>query len=750
MSSGPHSSTSSRVRDWLGQERRITILGYVHAYGSACFFVFGLIYWVYVSSLYMLVSNCVFGTLCALNWVAHRRLGHVRFFTTSFLVTVYLGLVNVAVHLGVHSSPLIYWGLSVLIAAAFIYNLWGIAIWTAISLGFYPLCLFLKRGLFAHRAIPLDAYQVELLETASYIGLGLFLGYTCLLFQRKLNRTLVKLEDRSEELKRAHDGLERRVEERTAELSRANQELHESERLVGAIVDNIPDMVFLKTAEDLRYVRLNPAGEKLLGLRQEEVVGMTDHDLFDPEEADFFQKTDRAALDGGALVEIPQDPVNTRDRGPRILRTKKVPVLGDDQQPRFLLGISEDITESLELAEQSRLLDDRIQNTQKLESLGVLAGGIAHDFNNLLAVISGNLELAEQATPAGTPVKRNLASARTGVRRATDLVSQVLAYSGKGRLVSGDVDLNTLVQEMTGLVESSLSPQTTLRFLPQEHLPPARGDATQIRQVILNLLTNADEALGDTPGEITIATSDTTLDREALDALRPDEEIPAGRYVQLEIRDTGPGLDEAAGARVFEPFYTTKAKGSGLGLAVVHGIVRSHRGAITVQSEPGQGTQFTVLLPAVIRSVSTEISALTTAPWRGEGKVLVVDDEELVRLFARDALEGFGYEVLLAADGHEAVTLFHRHAEGLVCVLLDWRMPEMDGEQVFAELRRIRAQVPVLLCSGFADEEATTRMAIQGLAGFLQKPYTIASLGRMLRAVLTEDAAEEAPEEPQP
>ena len=746
MSSGSHSSPSPPARDWLGRERRITILGYVHAYGSACFFVFGLIYWIYVSSLYMLVSNCVFGTLCALNWVAHRRLGHVRFFTTSFLLTVYLGLVNVAVHLGVHSSPLIYWGLSVLIAAAFIYNLWGIAIWTVISLGFYPLCLFLKRGIFSHRAIPLDAYQVEILEAASYVGLGLFLGYTCLLFQRKLNRTLVKLEDRSEALTRAHDELERRVEERTAELSRANQELHESERLVGAIVDNIPDMVFLKSAGDLRYVQLNPAGEKLLGLPREEVVGKTDHDLFAPEEADFFQKTDRAALDGGALVEIPQDPVNTRDQGRRILRTKKVPVLGDDQEPRFLLGISEDITESLELAEQSRLLEARIQNTQKLESLGVLAGGIAHDFNNLLAVISGNLELAEQATAAGTPVTRNLGAARTGVRRATDLVSQVLAYSGKGRLVSGDVDLNTLVQEMTGLVESSLSPQTTLRFLPGKHLPPARGDATQIRQVILNLLTNADEALGEGPGEITIATSDVTLDREALDALRPDEEIPAGRYVQLEIRDTGPGLDEAARARVFEPFYTTKAKGSGLGLAVVHGIVRSHRGAITVESEPGRGTRFTVLLPAVIRSVSSETEALSAAPWRGQGKVLVVDDEELVRLFARDALEGFGYDVILAADGQEAVTLFHRHADALVCVLLDWRMPGMDGEQVFAELRGIREEVPVLLCSGFADEEATTRMAIQGLAGFLRKPYTIAALGRMLRAVLTE----EAPEEPQP
>jgi signal transduction histidine kinase/CheY-like chemotaxis protein len=601
--------TLSLSKSWVGLERRITLLGSVHAYGSVCFFVFGLIYWFYVSSLYMLISNFMFGALCGLNWVVHRRVGYVRFFTTSFLAVVYLGLVNVVVHLGGHNSPLMFWGLSVLVAAAFIYNLRGIAIWAVLCLGFYPLCLYLKRGWFAQRAISLDAYQSALLDAATYVGVGLFLGFTCLIFQRKINKTLIALGARTEELKKAQQDLERRVEERTAELRGAHRELRESERL--------------------------------------------------------------------------------------------------------------------------------IENAQKLESLGVLAGGIAHDFNNLLAVISGNLELAEHATPKNSSVAHNLANVRMAVKRAADLVDQVLAYSGKGRVVTGDVDVNALVSEMISLISSAGSWEATLQLQAGRALPLARGDATQIRQVVLNLITNAREALCKGPGEITIVTDSVDLDRTALDRIRPDEEIPAGEYLRLRIRDNGTGLDAEARVRIFDPFYTTKGSGSGLGLAVVHGIVRSHRGAVTVESEPGQGTEFTVLLPAVIQcdGPSASVESVLTAPWRGEGTVLVVDDEDLVRGFARDALETFGYGVVLASNGPEGVALFREHAESLVCVLLDMRMPEMDGEQVFNALREIRAEVPVVLCSGFADEETTIRMAVNGLAASLKKPYSLVALRRTLRSV---------------
>ncbi len=375
--------------------------------------------------------------------------------------------------------------------------------------------------------------------------------------------------------------------------------------------------------------------------------------------------------------------------------------------------------------EQERLnLEAQVQQTQKLESLGILAGGIAHDFNNLLLGILGNADLALMELRPESPARQHIEDAVKASQRAAELCSQMLAYSGRGNFVLKPLDLSILVEEMTHLLEVSISKKVSLRLNFARRLPPVEADPTQLRQVVMNLIINASDAIGDQVGQITVRTGVIEMDQAALDRLLVGAHLPVGKYAFLEVTDTGCGMDRSTLERIFDPFFTTKFTGRGLGLAAVHGIVRSHHGGIDIHSEPGHGTRFRVLLP-VSNLPITELPSPSykRTERKGSGTVLVVDDEEIITDITTKILSQAGFRVFTASDGRRGVETFCQHAGEIDAVVLDLTMPEMSGEEVYNEIVLIRPDVRVILSSGYSESEAATRFAGKNLAGFIQKPY---------------------------
>ncbi len=402
-----------------------------------------------------------------------------------------------------------------------------------------------------------------------------------------------------------------------------------------------------------------------------------------------------------------------------------------------LLGVIRDITERKRVERERQQLEHQMQQAQKLESLGVLAGGIAHDFNNLLMAILGNASLALMKLHPESPGRDHIQKVETAAKRASELTNQMLAYSGKGKFVVEPLSVSRVVEEMSHLLGAVISKKAVLKFDFAADLPPIEADAAQIRQIVMNLILNGSDAIGDTSGVLTVSTGVVQADRDYLAGTYLDWDLPEGYYVYVEVSDTGHGMDAETRRRIFDPFFTTKFSGRGLGLAAVLGIVRGHHGAIKVYSEEGKGTTVKVLVPAAEEPGPVQVVRPRAADdWRGSGLLLVVDDEEMIRDTARMILEAVGFEVALAADGREAVEIFRARSEEIRAVLLDMTMPHMGGEETFTELRRIRGDVRVILSSGYNEQEATNRFAGKGLAGFIQKPYPPQNLVELLRGIL--------------
>ena len=397
------------------------------------------------------------------------------------------------------------------------------------------------------------------------------------------------------------------------------------------------------------------------------------------------------------------------------------------------VGIFSDITDR-KRAEQERLeMERRLLHAQKLESIGVLAGGIAHDFNNILAGIMGYAELLKRSLPPSEPAQADIDVIKNSVQRAADLTRQMLAYSGKGKIVVESVDLSRVVEDTKKMLAISVSKKATLTYDLAADLPMIQADASQMYQVVMNLVINASEALGEQGGLIAVSSNAIRYDVKDRVGMILGEDLPEGLCVCLEIADSGCGMDRETVARIFDPFFTTKFTGRGLGLAAVHGIVRGHKGAIQVLSEPGEGTRFRVLFPARGTARSAAGSDSTAGAWHGSGMVLVVDDEEIVRNLANRMIEQAGFSVLTAHDGEEAIRLYRKHRDEIDCVVLDLTMPKMNGEETFCALREIRPDVRVILSSGYPEAEATERFAGHGLAGFIQKPYRFDTLMAKIR-----------------
>ena len=408
---------------------------------------------------------------------------------------------------------------------------------------------------------------------------------------------------------------------------------------------------------------------------------------------------------------------------------------GETEGELILFGSSTDITERRQAGEERRKIEQQMLHAQKLESLGVLAGGIAHDFNNILTAVIGNADLALMRISKESPAVDNLHRIEQAAFRAADLAKQMLAYSGKGKFVVENIDLNRLLEEMLHMLEVSISKKAVLRLNTHQNLPQVEADSTQMRQIIMNLVINASEAIGDKSGVIAITTGCMDCDRSYLKDVWLDENLIDGLYVYLEIADSGCGMDKETLSKLFDPFFTTKFTGRGLGMAAVLGIVRGHRGAIKVYSEPGRGTTFKILLPASGLPAGIFNGTFHGDVWQGSGTVLLVDDEETVRGIGVEMLKELGFTAVTAVDGREAVEIF-KSGNDISFVILDLTMPHMDGEQCFRELRQLKPDLKVIMSSGYNEQEVTEKFIGKGLAGFIQKPYKLSDLTDAIRGMV--------------
>jgi PAS domain S-box-containing protein len=442
------------------------------------------------------------------------------------------------------------------------------------------------------------------------------------------------------------------------------------------------------------------------------------------------------------------------DGGVRWFSVRGQVIAGPDGKPTRIVGVTTDVTDRIRAEQEREALDQQLLDAQKWESLGVLAGGVAHDFNNILTVILGCAGLARRAVPAGSPAQAHLDQIEQASRRAADLCRQLLAYAGRGQVVVGRTDLNRLVRDSAALLEVPAAKGASVRFEPDPSAPYVQADTAQVRQVLVNLVMNAGEALGESGGEVRVRTAVADVPDGPPE---PGYRLPPapGRYVVLEVADTGPGIPPNVQARMFDPFYSTKFAGRGLGLAAVLGIVRAHKGAIRVDTAPGRGTTVRVLWPAVPgplppplptgaeapaaprpAPVAPSTGTPDRTPSRGSaGAALIVDDEMYVREVAASTLEELGYEPLLAADGAGGLDLFRRHRDRVRVAVVDMVMPGMTGEQVLDALRAAAPGLPVVLVSGYTDRRLAA--ARGGRVEFLQKPFHPEDLARVVQRLLT-------------
>lgn len=450
----------------------------------------------------------------------------------------------------------------------------------------------------------------------------------------------------------------------------------------------------------------------------------------------WLARLDKARQDGTEPAPL-EATIRCKDGASRTALCSAVS-LGQDFGGVYLV-ILYDITERMRAEEERRLLESRAQHAQKLESLGLLAGGIAHDFNNMLQGIIGHAELSLVDLPPASSARRAVEEVIKTARGCVGLTSQMLAYSGRGQLVVEDVSLPRLVEDMHALLVASLSKKSALDVDLPAGARAISADPSQLRQVLLNLVINAGEAIRDRPGRVTVSVSEgrCAVECPCRERIPAASEWPARDVVQLVVTDTGEGMDEATRDRVFEPFFSTKFPGRGLGLAAVQGILRAHRAGVGVESAPGRGTTFTVHFPALDRLAAImPVAGAAERPWRGRGTVLFADDEVAIRRFGRAALEHLGFTVLTASDGVEATELFQEHAAEIVCAILDLTMPGLDGLEAHAALRRLRPDVPVLLTSGYSEEAVSGRAPDTGPCAFIQKPYDLSTLTAKVRALL--------------
>ena len=521
--------------------------------------------------------------------------------------------------------------------------------------------------------------------------------------------------------------------------SDAKAELLRQKDLFRAILDGIEDPIFVKD-KNLRYMLANaafertpdplPRKERVVELRpaegvvdsQVDVIGLDDHDLYPAGLAARLHKADSEILATGRSRHY-EETIDNQPRDKRTFLIRKSPLQVNEGKPSGIIGIARDITDL-------RKAEEAVRQSQKLESLGVLTGGIAHDFNNILTAILGNADYALSEPKIDPVAKSSLEVIRRAARRAAELTHQMLAYAGKADTDKRLVYLPELLEEVLELLHSSMSKQAELTTVIDDELPGVCADAAQIRQLMMNLVTNASEALNGNPGTVRIGMKVLELPLSNAQNLAP------GRYVQLSVQDDGQGMDVETRSKIFDPFFTTKFSGRGLGLAAVQGIVRGHQGIIEVESEIDQGTTFTILLPGS-RGKAVKGDPEERRPnWSGCGTVLVVEDELAILSLDERVLVGAGFKVLKAEDGRHGLEIFEAEHRQVDLVLLDWTTSHMSGREVVNGMRALRPDVRVVLTSGYPEADTVHTFEPGEIAGFLKKPYTPGKLLSTVRAAL--------------
>lgn len=521
----------------------------------------------------------------------------------------------------------------------------------------------------------------------------------------------------------------------------AEQRLHDVELQLRELLKHAPIMLFA-TDRNGTITLSEGRGLELLGEAPGETVGQNIFDLWAPHPAAIALM--RQAFDGAEVAWVSDDPPHFDSR--------LIPIRDASGQITGMLGIGIDITDRIRVEAERRELDRRLLESQKLESLGMLAGGIAHDFNNLLQRILGNVESAlDEGAPTG-PVRDSLVRVRTLTRHGADLTRQLLAYAGIGRFAIEVLDLNAVVRGGMEMLNVSMPKIIILTIQLADAALPIAGDATQIQQILINLVMNAADAIDGLEGTIAITTGRRVFERADLAA--PDLVVaPAavGDYAALTVSDNGPGMDAATRARVFEPFFTTKVSGRGLGLAAIQGILRSHGGGVRLITAPGQGTTFTVYLPMTDKPIvapqapaepprepiaALETAHTTPAPWTGSGTVLVVDDDPAVRDTAARNLRRLGFTTMSASNGRAAIEVFQAHQDEITCVLLDRVMPKMDGITTARELRAMSPDLCVIIMTGYNETDVVNTIDPGLVSSILFKPFTVEQLHDGLRNCL--------------
>ena len=519
----------------------------------------------------------------------------------------------------------------------------------------------------------------------------------------------------------------------------------ETARFLDTIIDHAPVMIFVKDAAELRFLRFNRAGKQLLGLDPAvNLIGKTDHDVAPREQADFFVAKDREVLAAGVVVEI-EEPIDT-PRGRRYLQTRKVPILGDDGAPKWLVGIALDITERraaddalrraheelearvIARTEELHRSEAQLRQAQKMEAVGRLAGGVAHDFNNMLTAIMTHAQLLERDPRIGAHAREGLAQIVEASERAAALTGKLLAFSRQQVLQPEALDVGVIATGMRPMLERLIGEDIALRLAIEPDLRAVVADPVQIEQVVLNLVVNARDAMP-RGGALAIEIGTVVVDAP----IAATGVIAPGPYVRLAVTDTGVGMGPETLARLFEPFFTTKplGAGTGLGLSTTLGIVQQSGGEVAVTSALGGGSRFAVYLPVAAGTAVRARSRKITPIEIGTGTILLVEDEELVRRAIREVLETAGYQVVEAAVPAAALAICGNHAGRIDLLVTDVVMPGMRGRELAARARALIPHLKVLYISGYTGESV-----VSSDGAFLAKPFTPDALTAKVRSVI--------------
>ena len=517
-------------------------------------------------------------------------------------------------------------------------------------------------------------------------------------------------------------------QDRTRE-KQTEEALRYKESVLQAILEALPAAVTLVDARRRTFKWISPYIETITGFKPEELIGHTPRRLYGSEEE--YLRVGRAYK----LFEL-QDIVEVETQFISKDGSRKEILLKAVNREDEVLCVMFDITDRKRSERDRREMERHLLHVQKLESLGVLAGGIAHDFNNLLMGILGNTELLSMLLEDEPKTRKHLEAIERAAERAAGLCGQMLAYSGQASYETEPLDISTVIKEMQGILQVSIGKGIIINFRLASELPKVNADPSQMSQILMNLVINASEAIGERAGLITITTGTRFCTADDLATICIEEQLYPGDYVFIEVSDNGCGMEEDERKRIFEPFFTTKFTGRGLGMAAVHGIIRAHHGGIEIESERGEGTTIRILLPTM--EMAERIAETDSAHLGGLQRpgVLLVDDEPEIRALGSQMLKMMGYMAMVAENGIEAVNTFKRHRGEIACVVLDLTMPEMDGQETLMELKRMEPGVKVIISSGYETKEVARRFAGLGVSGYLKKPYRFHQLSQILQSVI--------------